>query len=241
MKQILLTIFLLLSLTVNLFAQNIVNGTITDEEGAFLPGATVTVLESNIGAITDFDGKFSLEANTGDTVIISYVGYTTQEIVVGESSNFEITLRSNLLEEVVVTALGISREKKSLGYAVSELSGDNVNTIKDNNLANSLTGKVAGLQISAAGSLGSGSRITIRGNNSLGGNSQALIVVDGMPINSSLPLGNDGGQRESGANDSGGQPSYEPSIGGGGIADINPDDVESISVLKGPAASALYG
>ena len=115
MKQILLTIFLLLSLTVNLFAQNIVNGTITDEEGAFLPGATVTVLESNIGAITDFDGKFSLEANTGDTVIISYVGYTTQEIVVGESSNFEITLRSNLLEEVVVTALGISREKKSLG------------------------------------------------------------------------------------------------------------------------------
>jgi TonB-dependent SusC/RagA subfamily outer membrane receptor len=137
--------------------------------------------------------------------------------------------------------LGISREKKSLGYAVTEVAGDNVNTIKDNNLANSLTGKVAGLQISSAGSLGSGSRITIRGNNSLGGNSQALIVVDGMPINSSLPLSNDGGQRESGANDSGGQPSYEPSIGGGGIADINPDDVESISVLKGPAASALYG
>ena len=145
-----------------------------------------------------------------------------------------------LLDEVVITALGISREKKSLGYSITEVAGDNVNTIKDNNLASSLTGKVAGLQISAAGSLGSASRITIRGNNSLGGNSQALIVVDGMPINSSLPLSNDGGQRESGANDSGGQPSYEPSIGGGGIADINPDDVESISVLKGPAASALY-
>jgi TonB-dependent SusC/RagA subfamily outer membrane receptor len=241
MKQIILTILLLLPITSTLLAQNFVNGTITDEEGTFLPGATVTVLESNIGTITDFDGKFSLQANTGDTVIISYVGYISQEIVVGESLNFEIILRSNLLEEVVVTALGISREKKSLGYAVSEISGDNVNTIKDNNLANSLTGKVAGLQISAAGSLGSGSRITIRGNNSLGGNSQALIVVDGMPINSSLPLGNDGGQRESGSNDSGGQPSYEPSIGGGGIADINPDDVESISVLKGPAASALYG
>ena len=239
--NLLFTLYLTFVTTFSLIAQNIVAGTITDEDGVFLPGASITVLDSNVGTISDFDGKFSIQANTGDTLIVSYVGYTNQEIVVSENSNFQITLRSNLLDEVVVTALGISREKKSLGYSVSEISGDNVNTIKDNNLANSLTGKVAGLQISTAGSLGSGSRITIRGNNSLGGNSQALIVVDGMPINSSLPLGNDGGQRESGANDSGGSPSFEPSIGGGGIADINPDDVESISVLKGPAASALYG
>ena len=139
----------------------------------------------------------------------------------------------NALSEVVVTALGISREKKSLGYAVSELSGDNVNTIKDHNLANSLSGKVAGLQISQSGSLGSGSRITIRGNNSLGGNTQALIVVDGMPISSS--------GTNVGSTDNGGAPSYEPDITGGGISDINPDDVESITVLKGPNAAALYG
>jgi len=235
---LLLTFFLCAQ---NLIAQNVIIGTVKDKDGNFLPGASIIIQETNEGIISDFDGNFSLSANLGDTLIFSYVGYTTQEIVVGQDSSYDVILLSNSLDEVIVTALGISREKKSLGYAVSEISGDNVNTIKDNNLANSLTGKVAGLQISQSGSLGSASRITIRGNNSLGGNSQALIVVDGMPINSSLPLGNDGGQRESGANDSGGQPSYEPSIGGGGIADINPDDVESISVLKGPAASALYG
>ena len=240
-RNLFLTLYLSIATILGITAQNIVTGTITDENGVFLPGASIIISDTNEGTISDFDGKFSIQANSGDTLIASYVGYTNQEIVIGENSNFKITLRSNSLDEVIVTALGISREKKSLGYSVSEISGDNVNTIKDNNLANSLTGKVAGLQISAAGSLGSGSRITIRGNNSLGGNSQALIVVDGMPINSSLPLGNEGGQRESGSNDSGGQPSYEPSIGGGGIADINPDDVESISVLKGPAASALYG
>jgi TonB-dependent SusC/RagA subfamily outer membrane receptor len=145
------------------------------------------------------------------------------------------------LDEIVITALGISREKKSLGYAVTEVSGDNVNTIKDNNLASSLSGKVAGLQVNNSGSLGSGSVITIRGNNSITGNTQALIVVDGMPINSSIPITSDGGQQNSGSNNGGGGPSFEPSISGGGISDINPDDVESISVLKGPSAAALYG
>ena len=100
---------------------------------------------------------------------------------------------------------------------MTEVAGDNVNTIKDNNLANSLSGKVAGLQISQAGSLGSSSRVTIRGNNSLGGDTQALIVVDGMPINASIMDDGEGNQSTAGANDSGGQPSYEPSIAGGGL------------------------
>jgi TonB-linked SusC/RagA family outer membrane protein len=235
-----LTFFFLVPISF-LMAQQSRTGTVTSNEGP-LPGATIVVMGTSNGTTSDFDGNFSIDADQGDVLQISYVGFATQEVSVTDSADFSIMMEANqLLDEVVITALGISREKKSLGYAVTEVAGDNVNTIKDNNLANSLTGKVAGLQISSAGSLGSGSRITIRGNNSLGGNSQALIVVDGMPINSSLPLSNDGGQRESGANDSGGQPSYEPSIGGGGIADINPDDVESISVLKGPAASALYG
>ena len=232
---------LFISLSSILVAQKTVTGNVSSADGP-LPGATVAVKASATGTTTDFDGNFSISVSDQDILVVSYVGFATQEVLVADATDFNIVMQADqLLDEVVITALGISREKKSLGYAITEVAGDNVNTIKDNNLASSLTGKVAGLQISSAGSLGSGSRITIRGNNSLGGNSQALIVVDGMPINSSLPLSNDGGQRESGANDSGGQPSYEPSIGGGGIADINPDDVESISVLKGPAASALYG
>ena len=228
-----LTVLLIALFTTNVMAQKSVSGNVTTADGT-LPGATIVVKGTNTGTTTDFDGKFSVEASVGDVLVASYVGYATQELKVDSSSQLNFVLTEDqLLDEVVITALGISREKKSLGYSITEVAGDNVNTIKDNNLASSLTGKVAGLQISAAGSLGSASRITIRGNNSLGGNSQALIVVDGMPINSSLPLSNDGGQRESGANDSGSQPSYEPSIGGGGIADINPDDVESISVLKG--------
>jgi TonB-linked SusC/RagA family outer membrane protein len=242
MKLLNYLIVLLFALfTTNLMAQQTISGTVTTVDGP-LPGATIVVKNTNSGTTTDFDGNFSIEASASDVLVASFVGYATQETSVDSSLQIDFVLQEDqLLDEVVITALGISREKKSLGYAVTEVAGDNLNTIKDNNLANSLTGKVAGLQISSSGSLGSGSRITLRGNNSLGGNSQALIVVDGMPINASLPLSNDGGQREDGSNDSGGQPSYEPSIAGGGITDINPDDVESISVLKGPAASALYG
>ena len=239
-KNAFISIFILLSSAMS--AQETISGTITDENGVPLPGATIVVVETNDGTTTDFDGNYSINASEGQTILLSYVGYETLTLKVSDDSNFDISLKqSGALDEIVVTALGISREKKSLGYSVTEVDGDNVNTIKDNNLASSLTGKVAGLQVSAAGSLGSGSRITIRGNSSLSGNSQALIVVDGMPINASLPLSNDGGQREAGSNNEGGQPSFEPSIAGGGISDINPDDVESISVLKGPAASALYG
>jgi len=211
-----------------------VNGTVTDDNGVPLPGATVLVEGTQNGVSTDFDGNYSIDAASGDKLVFSYVGYSSQTVSVGSSATVNVSLQpDNALSEVVVTALGISREKKSLGYAVSQVSGENVNTVKDHNLANSLSGKVAGLQISQSGSLGSGSRITIRGNNSLGGNTQALIVVDGMPINSSGV--------NTGSNDDGGTPSYEPDITGGGLSDINPDDVESITVLKGPNAAALYG
>ena len=228
-------------MSIQLAAQNTINGTVTDENGSPLPGATILVVGTDEGVTSDFDGNFSIEALEGSTLSIQFVGYSSQEILVTTDNDYTISLQADSLQEVVVTALGISREKKSLGYAVSEISGGNVNTIKDNNLANSLAGKVAGLQISQSGSLGSASRITIRGNNSLGGNTEALIVVDGMPINSSIQGDGEGNQSTAGANDSGGQPSYEPSISGGGITDINPDDVESVTVLKGPSAAALYG
>ncbi len=227
--------------SLSIYAQQF-SGNVTDENGIPLPGASVIVQGTNSGVVTDFDGNFSIETSMGETLVISFVGYASQSIIVNSNSSLSIQLTPDvLLDEVVVTALGISREKKSLGYAVSEISGDNVNTIKDNNLANSLSGKVAGLQVSQSGSLGSSSRIVIRGNNSLGGNTQALIVVDGMPINSSIAGDGEGNQYTQGSNDGGGQPSYEPSISGGGITDINPDDVESVTVLKGPSAAALYG
>jgi len=235
-KIILMTLF-----SLSIYAQQF-SGNVTDENGIPLPGASVIVQGTNSGVVTDFDGNFSIETSIGETLVISFVGYASQSIIVNSNSSINIQLNPDvLLDEVVVTALGISREKKSLGYAVSEISGDNVNTIKDNNLANSLSGKVAGLQVSQSGSLGSSSRIVIRGNNSLGGNTQALIVVDGMPINSSIAGDGEGNQYTQGSNDGGGQPSYEPSISGGGITDINPDDVESVTVLKGPSAAALYG
>ena len=235
-KVILMTFF-----SLSIYAQQF-SGNVTDENGIPLPGASVIVQGTNSGVVTDFDGNFSIEASMGETLVVSFVGYASQSIIVNSNSSLSIQLTPDvLLDEVVVTALGISREKKSLGYAVSEISGDNVNTIKDNNLANSLSGKVAGLQVSQSGSLGSSSRIVIRGNNSLGGNTQALIVVDGMPINSSIAGDGEGNQYTQGSNDGGGQPSYEPSISGGGITDINPDDVESVTVLKGPSAAALYG
>ncbi len=229
-KQFIFCIFLLTGY--NLFAQQKLTGTVSSMDGP-LPGATIVVKGSNSGTTTDFDGNFSIEAKENDVLIVSYVGFATQEMAVGSSTQiFFILEQDQLLDEVVVTALGITREKKSLGYAVTEVAGDNVNTIKDNNLANSLVGKVAGLQISQSGGIGSASRITIRGNNSLSGNTQALIVVDGVPINA------DG--INSGSNDDGGGV-FNSKVVGGGISDINPNDVESISVLKGPNASALYG
>lgn len=216
----------LFSLTV--FAQDrTVQGTITDDAGVPLPGATVVVLETNQGTTTDFDGNYSIDVSDGQTLAISYVGYTTEEVVVSENSDFSIALLQDSLEEVVVTALGLTREKKSLGYAVTELSGNNINTVKDHNIASSLSGKVAGLNITQSGSIGSASRIVIRGNNSITGNTQALIVVDGIPINADET--NSGGSV------------YNSVVTGGGITDINPADVESISVLKGPNAAALYG
>ncbi len=205
----------------------VVSGVITDDSGVPLPGATVVVEETNSGASSDFDGNYSINASEGQTLSISFVGYRTQKVVVGASNSYNVSLKQDSLEEVVVTALGISREKKSLGYSVTQVGGDNINTIKDHNVANALVGKVAGLNITQSGSIGSASRVTIRGNNSLTGNTQALIVVDGVPINAD------------GINTGGSV--YRSVVTGGGLTDINSNDIESISVLKGPNAAALYG
>jgi TonB-linked SusC/RagA family outer membrane protein len=215
----------------NLIAQEqTVTGTVTDSEnGMPLPGVTVLEKGTSNGTSTDFDGNYSLEVPEDATLVFSMVGFMRQEVPVNGKAlvNLELSPDTEALDEVVVTSLGLTREKKSLGYAVTELDSEEVNTVKDYNVASSLVGKVAGLVVNQSSGVGSGSRVTIRGNNTLTGNNQALVVVDGIPIDAS-------------GNESGGS-IFNSTVTGGGITDINPADIESISVLKGPNAAALYG
>lgn len=164
-------------------------------------------------------------------LIFTYVGLKTQEITVGTSNTVNVTMLEDaaVLDEVVVTALGIEREKKSLGYATQEVKGEAVSKIKSSNFVNSLSGKVAGLDIKSSGTLGGSTNVVIRGNSSIAGNNQALFVVDGIPI--------DNGNTNS-SDQITGRGGYDY---GNAASDINPDDIESINVLKGAAASALYG
>jgi len=215
-----------------LTAQTQVRGTVVDEAGIPIIGATIQVKGTAQGTVTDLDGQFSLSAPANATLVISYVGLTTQEIPVRPTVNITLLPDTELLQEVVVTALGISREKKSLGYSVAEVSADEMIKSRGGvaNPINSLVGKVSGLQISGStGNMGGSSKILIRGAKSISGNNQPLFVIDGVPIE-----GTDYNTTDA-ARGAGG---YDY---GNLIQDINPDDIESISVLKGPNASALYG
>ena len=212
--------------------QNIsVRGTIVDAQGVPIIGATVQLKESqNIGTVTDADGNYHLtNVPENATLVFSYVGYKTREESINNRSTINITMEeeTELLDEVVVTALGIKRDTKALSYSVSQVKGEDIAQSKETNLANALSGKVAGVFVSrpASGAAGS-SKILIRGNNSLRTNSQPLYVIDGLPIvNNSTESASQWGGFD-----------Y-----GDGISNINPDDIESMSVLKGPNATALYG
>ena len=203
----------------------------TEGEGV-LPGVTVTVKGTTIGTITDLNGKFSLSIPQNTVALIfSYIGMKKQEVPFTGQNEINVVMESDVLglDEVVVTALGISREKKSLGYSVQEVRGDNISKTKESNFVNSLSGKVSGVQIKQSNTMGGSANILIRGNKSLMNNNQALFVVDGVPLDNTIPNTNlqvDGG----------GGYDY-----GNAAADINPDDIESMSVLKGAAATALYG
>ncbi|WP_240751452.1 SusC/RagA family TonB-linked outer membrane protein [Flagellimonas onchidii] len=210
-----------------------VSGTVTDADGNPLPGASIIEKGTSNGTQTDFDGNYTIEVGEGATLVFSYIGFATQEIATsGQSTTIDVSLVEDLsqLDEVVITALGISREKKSLGYSVTEVDGSAVSLAKEPNVINSLAGKVAGVVISQNTSgAGSGSRVVIRGNNSITGNNQPLYVVDGVPIDNTAL----------GAPDGSGQ--FNVNNLGDGVSDLNPDDIESMSVLKGPNAAALYG
>jgi len=207
-----------------------VSGTVVDENGTPLPGVTVMNKAANSGTTADFDGNYSIEAGNNAALTFSYIGYLEQEVGVGSRTTINVTLKPDVqaLDEVVVTALGISREKKALGYAVQEIDGDDIKNTSETNVINALAGKSAGVFVNSSnGSVGASSRITIRGNQSLTGNNQPLFVVDGIPIDNSIVSSSRGG--------------YDFTDIGSGAADINPSDIADMTILKGGNAAALYG
>lgn len=190
-----------------------ITGSVTDSDGVPLAGASIVVVESNLGVATDFDGNYSIQATEGQTLLISYIGFETQEIVVGVDDNYNVILSlGNALDEVVVTSLGITRQKRELTFATQNVNTEGIDESRPNaNLVNTLQGKVAGLSIQTSSQGVSGaSKVILRGNRSIAGSSQPLYIVDGVPL-------------------------------GGSIADISPDDIASINVLRGSNAAALYG
>ncbi|RDC63627.1 SusC/RagA family TonB-linked outer membrane protein [Adhaeribacter pallidiroseus] len=228
-KKLLLISFMMCWLTVNVLAQVSIKGKVVAAGNEPLPGVSILVQGTNQGTTTDVDGNYTLQAPASGTLVFSYIGYTAKNVAINNQSTINVTLDADTkqLNEVVVTALGIQREKKSLGYTISEVKGENLTQARENNLANALSGRVAGVNVSgvASGPAGS-SRVVIRGNKSLKGSNQPLYVVDGIPMDNS----NFGQAGVWGGVDR-----------GDGMASINPDDIESITVLKGGAASALYG
>ena len=226
-KVIKLLLFSVLSLQM-VVAQKTITGVVSDNEGLPLPGATILVEGTSTGVTTDFDGNFSITAEEGDTLNISYVGYQSQSIVVGDQDTLSISLElGNELEEVVVTSLGIKREAKALGYAVQSVSTEDITDSGANSAIDAMVGKVAGVQITrSSGSVGGGSRIIVRGVTSMIGNNQALIVIDGVRSNNE--------SLNSGSSTAGTSVSNR-------LMDLNNEDIASINVLKGAAATSLYG
>ena len=209
------------------------SGTVTSsDDGQPIPGVQVVVKGTTIGTVTGLDGNYTLSVpESAKIIVFTFIGMASQEIEIGSQTTIDVVMEPDILniEGVVVTALGISREKKSLGYATQEISGDEVNHIKSDNFINSMSGKVSGVQIKNNTNIGGSSNIIIRGSTSLTGNNQALFVVDGIPVSNDLT--NNAGQTT-------GRSGYDY---GNAASDINPNDIESINVLKGAAATALYG
>lgn len=229
MKKLLLLLSAVLVFSSAMIAQRTVNGTVMDEAGEPLIGASVLVKENpTVGTFTDLEGKFSLRVGADAMIlVVTYIGYTPQEITLGVEDNYNITLLAGIqLEDVVVTSLGIARERKSLGYSVQQVGGDEINRVATPSLQNAISGKFAGVELrQSSGMPGAPTQIFIRGARSFSGDNTPLYVVDGLPIVST---------NDYGSNVTGSQFTNR-------ALDIDPNDIESINVLKGQAAAALYG
>jgi len=225
------------------FIDQTITGSVTNEFGEPMVGASVRAEGTNLGVLTDSEGKFEITIpDDVTTLIISYLGYATQEIAINGQSNISVTMSPSetALNEVVITALGIRREAKKLGYATTNVAPEEINVNRQPNFMNALQGKIAGVNISSLGTgPGGTSKVRIRGQSSINGQNNPLIVVNGVPIdntNFGTNPGNAGADGALGSNGGG-----VTSDGGDGLQSINPDDIESMTVLKGAAAAALYG
>lgn len=228
-----LTLLLALMVQLALAQEKTVKGTVSDESNIPLPAASVVVKETNVGTTTDFDGNYSIQANQGQTLIFSYVGYKPKEIKVGASSTIDVSLDpDNQLEEVIITAQGIKKEKKALGYAVTTVESKDLEQKADTDIGKILRGKASGVRITGSGGVsGSGSNIIIRGQSSITGGNQPLFIVDGVPFDGS----------SGGANQSASSGAFQSGNVASRFADIDPNNIESVSILKGLSATALYG
>lgn len=203
-----------------------IRGKVSDDSGIGIPGISIKVKGTSIGTATDVKGNFSLQHTVPATLVVTGIGYLTKEVVFNNQPNFTVVLQNDMqdLNEVVVTALGIKREKRILTYSSQEVKGDQLTQSKEPNLVNAISGKVSGVQItSSSGTPGSSSRIVVRGANSFYGNNEALMIIDGIPVDNS-----ERGNLNSGP-------------GTNRIADLDPNIIDNINVLKGGAATALYG
>ncbi|WP_420574698.1 SusC/RagA family TonB-linked outer membrane protein [Kordia sp.] len=228
-----LTLLLALMVQLALAQEKTVKGTVSDESGVPLPAASVVVKETNAGISTDFDGNYSIKVNQGQTLVFSYVGYKSQEVKVGASNTINASLQpDNQLEEVIITAQGIKKEKKALGYAVSTVESKDLEQKADTDIGKILRGKASGVRITGSGGVsGSGSNIIIRGQSSITGGNQPLFIVDGVPFDGS----------SGGANQSASSGAFQSGNVSSRFADIDPNNIESVSILKGLSATALYG
>ncbi|MEM9142295.1 MAG: SusC/RagA family TonB-linked outer membrane protein [Bacteroidota bacterium] len=215
-----------------LLAQNLqVSGTVTSEDdGMPLPGVTILVLGSNVGETTDFDGRYTISVPANGTLEFSYVGFSTESVSVNGRSQIDVVLSESTeaLDEVVVTALGIKRSDKSLGYDVEKVGGEELTRVAQENVLNSLSGKVTGVTLNSTGGTGSSVSMVIRGAISLSSDNQPLFVIDGVPLESSL-------------NNIGGFGDRNRVDYGNAISDLDPNSIEDVTILKGASAAALYG
>jgi TonB-linked SusC/RagA family outer membrane protein len=213
-----------------------VKGRVTDNKGGTMPGVSVRVKGTTMGTTTNPDGSYELAAEPGSVLVFSFVGFEGQQLTVGEKSTYDVALREDptSLDEVVVTALGIKRDERALGYSVTQVSNEQLTDAKSNNWTDALSGKVAGLNLVKSGGGPAGSnKIVLRGESSLAGDNDALIVVDGVVLG--------GSNRATGNGSTAYLQSESPVDFGTSLNDINPEDIESVTVLKGPGATALYG
>lgn len=232
MKKLTLVLTLVLFTLGFAMAQRTVKGTVTDDGGEPLIGASILVKGTSSGTVTDIDGSYALTVpEGGNTLLVSYTGYETREVAIGTSDMIDITLSEGIaLDEVVVTALGVTRNARETVYANQTVGADDLLSVTNKNTLEALRGKTAGVRLSTgSGSVGASTRIVLRGESSLTGNNNALIVIDGIPIDNQSTAGGDESSTAGYADH------------GNRFNDINPDDIESVTILKGPSATSLYG